>query len=94
MKKENISSFFEHIFHKLNPSDLIHGEHRLAIAARVEYLLRETGLTRQQFGERIRTEVHCVREFLSGTRDLTLETLTEVCNLLHISLGDLVVERA
>ncbi|PTQ93541.1 Cro/C1-type helix-turn-helix DNA-binding protein [Mucilaginibacter yixingensis] len=94
MKTENISSFFEHIFHKLNPSDLLHGEHRLAVADRVEHLLKETGLTRQQFGERIRTELHSVRDFLSGTRDMTLETLTEICSLLHISLGDLVIEHA
>ncbi len=92
MKTENISSFMEHILQKLNPSDFFVGEHRLAIVTRIDNLINELGISRQQFGDCVRTELHTVRGWLSGTTDLTLDKLTEICQVLHISLGDLVVE--
>jgi DNA-binding Xre family transcriptional regulator len=92
MRTENFSSFMEHILQKLNPSDLFVGEHRLAVVTRIDNLIGETGLSRQQFGDRVRLELHTVRGWLSGTADLTLDKLTEICQVLHISLGDLVVE--
>lgn len=92
MKTENISSFMEHILQKLNPSDLFIGEHRLAVVTRIDTLIGEMGLSPQQFGDRVRLELHTVRGWLSGTADLTLDKLSDICQVLHISLGDLVVE--
>jgi DNA-binding Xre family transcriptional regulator len=92
MKTENQSTLLERILDKLRPSDLQSQEHRLAIKARVEHILSETGLTAAELSSRIRNEIHTLRAWLSGTRDLTVESLSEFCQLLHISLGDLVLE--
>jgi len=92
MKTENQSAFLDRILDKLRPSDLQHQEHRLAIKSRVENILVETGLTATELGLRIRKEMYALRTWLSGTRDLTVESLSEFCQSLHISLGDLVVE--
>ena len=92
MNTENKSSFLDRILDKLRPSDLQTQESRLAVKRRVELLLAETGLTATELGSRIRKDIQSLRSWLSGTRDLTVETLQEFCQSLHISLGDLVVE--
>jgi hypothetical protein len=92
MNTENKSTFLDRILDKLRPSDLQTQESRVAVKTRVELLLAETGLTATELGTRIRKDIHSLRSWLSGTRDLTVETLQEFCQSLHISLGDLVVE--
>jgi hypothetical protein len=93
MRTDNSLTFLGRLLDKVRPADLLHGEHRLALSARIEHLLTETGLNRLQFGNRIRAELNELRGWLSGSRDLTLETLTEICGLFHISIGDLVAEQ-
>ena len=92
MKTVNYSTFLEQILDKLRPADLHIMENRLAIKARVEHLLTETGLTKAELGSRVRRDIDSLRSWLSGTRDLTVEMLSELCSSLHISLGDLVLE--
>jgi DNA-binding Xre family transcriptional regulator len=92
MKTANYSSLLDQILDKLRPSDLHTKESRLAIKTRVERLLAETDLTATELGSRIRREIVALRSWLSGTKDLTVETLQELCLSLHISLGDLVLE--
>ena len=92
MKTANYSSILDQILDKLRPADLHAKENLLAIKARVEHLLAETGLTTKELGSGIRREIGSLRSWLSGTRDLTVETLHELCSSLHISLGDLVLE--
>jgi len=92
METANYPSFLDRILDKLRPADLHIVENRLAIKARVENLLAETGLTKAEMGFRIRRDMVTLRSWLEGTRDLTVETLQELCSSLHISLGDLVME--
>jgi len=92
MKTENQLTFLDRILDKLRPSDLHTQESRLAVKARVEHILAETGLTAAELGSRIRKDMQSLRTWLSGTRDLTAEALQEFCQSLHISLGDLVLE--
>lgn len=92
METANYPSFLDRILDKLRPGDLNLKENRLAIKARVESLLIETGLTKAEMGFRIRRDMVTLRSWLEGTRDLTVETLQELCLSLHISLGDLVME--
>ena len=92
MKTANYPPFLDRILDKLRPADLNTKENRLAIKARVEHLLAETGLTKAELGSRIRREIVALRTWLSGTKDLTVESLQELCLSLHISLGDLVLE--
>ena len=92
MKTANYSTFLEKILDKLRPADLHIMENRLAIKARVEHLLTETGITKAELSSRVRRDIDSLRSWLSGTRNLTVETLSELCSSLHISLGDLVLE--
>ena len=92
MKTANYTSLLGQILDKLRPVDLHTKENRLAIKLRVEHLLAETGLTKAELGSGIRREIVALRAWLSGTKDLTVETLHELCLSLHISLGDLVLE--
>jgi len=92
METPNYPTFLDRILDKLRPVDLHIVENRLAIKTRVELLLAETGLTKAEMGLRIRRDIGSLRSWLEGTRDLTVETLQELCLSLHISLGDLVLE--
>ena len=92
METANYPTFLDQILDKLRPVDLHIKENRLAIKARVEHLLTETGLTKAELGSRIRRDIVSLRSWLSGTRDLTTDMLHELCLSLHISLGDLVME--
>jgi DNA-binding Xre family transcriptional regulator len=94
MKTGNSLTFLGRLLDKVCAADLLQKEHRFALGARIEHLLTETGLNRLQFGNHIRSEINELRNWLSGTRGLTLEALTEICALLHISLGELVNEQA
>lgn len=93
MRTENGLTFLGRLLDKVCAADLLHKENRLALGARIEHLLAETGLNRLQFGNHMRVEMNELRGWLSGTRDLTLETLTEICALFQISVGDLVAEQ-
>lgn len=82
----------KNLLDKIRPADLMHNENRLAFRSRIENLLAETGLDRIQFGKQVRTELNDLRSWLSGAKELTVEALTEICAILHISIGDLVTE--
>ena len=92
METANYPTFLDRILDKLRPADLHTKENRLAIKTRVELLLVETGLTKAEMGSRIRRDIVTLRSWLEGTRNLTVETLQELCLSLHISLGGLVLE--
>ncbi len=92
MKTENISSLVEQVVQRLKPSDLQVGENRLVITSQIDQIIEDKGWTKLQFGNFIRTEIVSIRTWLSDTRDFSMETLTEICQLFHISVGDLVVE--
>lgn len=94
MKTGNGLTFLGRLLDKVCAADLLHSEHRLALGARIAHLQAETGLNRLQFGNHIRAELNELRDWLSGTRELTVEILTEICSLFHISMGDLVTEQA
>ncbi|WDF81157.1 hypothetical protein PQ469_14190 [Mucilaginibacter sp. KACC 22773] len=93
MKTANGLTLLGRLLDKVCAADLLHREHRLVLGARIDHLFAETGLNRLQFGDRIRVEMNELLAWLSDTRDLTLETLTEICGLFHISIGDLVTEQ-
>ena len=94
MRTENTTTFLGQLLDKVRPSDLLHSEHRMALRKRIEHLLENTGLEPSQFGSHVRKELNDLRGWLSSTRSMTLETLTEICCILHISVGDLVAECA
>ena len=93
MKTENRNSLLETILVKLNPADLVSRENRQLIIMRIEKLREQTGLNHRQFGDGIRQEITGLRTWLAGTRDLTVETLADICCIFGITLGDLVIER-
>ena len=92
MKTEKTSALLVRLVAHLRPKDLLLSEHRSALRERIEALRIEKGWDNLQFGRYIRTELNELRGWLSGARELTVDSLTEICALFHISLGDLVRE--
>lgn len=92
MKTEKTSALFVRLVAHLRPKDLLLSEHRSALRERIESLRIEKGWDSLQFGRYVRKELNELREWLSGARELTVDSLTDICVLFHISLGDLVQE--
>jgi len=92
MKTVPALSFLARLTDKIRPSDLLHSEHRSTVRLHIESFLTETGFDRLQFGRHIRTEINELREWLSEAKELSVDALTEICGMFHISIGELVAE--
>lgn len=92
MRTEQTSALLILLVAHLRPKDLLLSEHRLALRERIESMRKERGWDSLQFGRYIRLELNELRSWLSGARELSLDALTEICVLFHISIGELVQE--
>ncbi|WP_448698258.1 hypothetical protein ACFGVR_15675 [Mucilaginibacter sp. AW1-3] len=92
MRTEKTSALLVRIVAQLRPRDLVLSEHRSALRERIETLRHEKGWDNLQFGRSMRMELNELRHWLSGARELTIESLTEICDMFYISIGDLVHE--
>jgi len=80
------------ILSKLNPADISLKENRLLIAERIEKILQQNRWSRRHFAVLMRREIRPLRAWLGSTYMHTVESLDEFCQLLNVSLGDLVAE--
>jgi DNA-binding Xre family transcriptional regulator len=86
------SSLLTAILSKLSPADISLKENRLLIAERIEKLMRQNRWSRRHFAILMRREIQPLRAWFGNSYTLTLETITDICQILQISLGDLVAE--
>jgi DNA-binding Xre family transcriptional regulator len=89
---EDRNSLLSVILSKFSPADINLKENRTLIAERIEKLLHQNSWSRRHFAVLMRREVRPLRIWLGNTYSHTSESLTELCRLLNISLGDLVAE--
>jgi len=80
------------ILGKLTPADISLKENRQLIAERIEKLLHQNNWTRRHFKVLMRKEVRQLRAWMGETYTLTIDSMGELCQLLHLNLGDLVAE--
>ena len=80
------------ILNKFSPADISLSENRALIADRIEKMLQQNNWSRRHFTVLMRREIHLLRNWFGNTRVHTIESLNEICLLLHITLGDLVAE--
>jgi hypothetical protein len=80
------------ILSKISPADISLKENRQLIAERIERLMRHNGWSRRHFKYLMRREIQPLREWFGNSYTLTVESLSEICALLQLSVGDLVAE--
>ena len=80
------------ILSKLSPADVSLKENRLLITERIEKLLQQNGWSRRHFTVLMRREIRPLRAWLGSTYAHTTDSLSEICQLLCVSMGDLVAE--
>ncbi len=80
------------ILNKFNPADISLKENRQLIAERIEKMLLHNRWSRRHFNKMVRREIQPLRIWLGNSYNHTTESLAEFCQLLNISLGDLVAE--
>jgi len=81
------------ILKRISPADQEKTDDRMLVAARIEDLLREKGLSKKDFGERVDQRPPVISKWLSGTHNFTLDTLTEIRMALGVSMAELCEER-
>ncbi|TSJ40774.1 hypothetical protein FO440_13610 [Mucilaginibacter corticis] len=87
---ENRTSLLAVILSKLSPADISLKENRQLIAERIENILSQNSWSRQHFATLMRLEIRPLRAWLGNTYSMTVENLNDICQLLNVSLGDLV----
>ena len=80
------------ILSKLSPADISLKENRLLVADRIENMLQQNRWSRRHFALLMRREIQPLRAWLGSTYTYTTESLGDICQLLNVSLGDLVAE--
>jgi hypothetical protein len=80
------------ILSKLSPADISLKENRQLIAERIEKIIQQNRWSRRHFAVLMRREIRPLRAWLGSTYMHTVESLDEICQLLNVSLGDLVAE--
>jgi len=80
------------ILGKFSPADISLKENRQLIAERIEKILRQNSWSRRHFKLMMRREIRDLRVWLGDTYTMTADSMNDICQLLHVSLGDLVAE--
>jgi hypothetical protein len=86
------NSLLSVILNKFNPSDISLKENRQLIVERIEKIILHNRWSRRHFAILMRREIQPLRIWLGNSYMHTAEGLGEFCQLLNISLGDLVAE--
>lgn len=66
---------------------------RMLVAAKISDAMRSSGLNQKQLAEKMGKTESEVSEWLSGDRNFTLDTLTEIEHALNVSLVDTISSR-
>jgi transcriptional regulator with XRE-family HTH domain len=61
---------------------------RMLVAAKISDAIRSSGLNQKQFAEKMGKTESEISEWLSGDRNFTIDTLTEIEHALNVSLID------
>lgn len=79
---------------EISPLDSRKTEERMVIAAHIADLIKERRWSKTFFAEKVDQQPSVISKWLSGTHNFTLDTLTEICHVLDISLSELLREKS
>ena len=94
IKRKKSTGVLSHLLETLDKKQLEKTSNRMLVAAKIGNALHMKGLTQKEFASMMgRTESE-ISEWLSGDRNFTIDTLTEISLALGISLIDTSVSSA
>ena len=79
---------------EITPLDSLKTDDRMNTAIRIFDLVKEKGWSKKAFAEKMKKEPSVISKWFSGTHNFTLDTLTEIRDVLGVTLDDFVREKS
>ena len=88
MKIRNASGVLGRMLANMDELSLAKTRNRMMVAAKIADAMRTSGMNQKQLAQKMGKTESEVSEWLSGDRNFTLDTLTEIEHTLNVSLID------
>ena len=89
VKKYKPDGFLGEIIHNFDNEELLRIENRMNAAIKISNVLNDRKLSQRDFAKMMNKSTTTISEWLSGDRNFTLDTLTDISRILNIKLLDL-----
>lgn len=84
--KKEVGGFLAELLDKTDKVALAKTRNKMLIAAKIDIALWQKGLSQKAFAEKMHKSESEISEWLSGDRNFTIDTLTEISAALQIDL--------
>ena len=88
MKIRNASGVLGRMLANMDELSLAKTRNRMMVAAKIADAMNDSGMNRKQLAQKMGKTESEISEWLSGDRNITLDTLTEIEYALNVSLLD------
>jgi len=93
MKTNGRSRVLDRIMSKMSPEGLAKTKNRMLIASKIANAMKRQGVTQKALAQKMGKQESEISEWLSGDRNFTIDTMTEICLALSINLLDTTIEK-
>ncbi len=93
MKTNGRSRVLDRIMSKMSPEGLAKTKNRMLIASKIVNAMKRQGVTQKALAQKMGKQESEISEWLSGDRNFTIDTMTEICLALSINLLDTTIEK-
>ena len=83
------SPIINELLAEITPTEKMQVRTKMELSARLDDLIKDTGLGKREFALRLRKNPSEISKWLSGTHNFTIDTLVEVAGALNISVQEL-----
>lgn len=88
IKSKKSNGVLSSLIKKIDKTELEKASNRMLVAAKICSGLKKMGLTQKEFASKMNKSESEISAWLSGDRNFTINTLTEISLSLDISLSD------
>jgi transcriptional regulator with XRE-family HTH domain len=88
VEKAAATGFLSEILSNLDERELLRTENRMLIAVKISKALKQKKISQKQFAGKMGKSTTVISEWLSGDRNFTIDTLTDIGDMLGIKLLD------
>jgi ribosome-binding protein aMBF1 (putative translation factor) len=90
-KKRKSTGLLSELLSEISPSSMARTRNRMLVAAKIADAMHSMGMNQKQMAAAMQKTESEISEWLSGDRNFTIDTLTDIENFLHIRLVDTTV---
>jgi transcriptional regulator with XRE-family HTH domain len=80
------TSLLDQLLDSITPTEQHRTDNRMLIAARIDDVMQEKNISQTDLAKRLKKHHSVITQWLSGTQNFTLDTLSDIENVLGINL--------